>query len=180
MDRDSLDVGDLSELVPTTETDRGLQVTVTIPSAIQKNLGLEAATSLEQTGQTFLYGILLEAQRLAAGDSDDLGLTITPKHISQAEIVERKRLQAKRDRWGHFQNIINNLGWTGVGAAIGAAIAAVSSDASSDASDLNWLSFCSCFSVLSWCLRAGRDSAPDAFRLPKESEPTERPPPSCR
>lgn len=119
MDRDSLDVGDLSEPVATTEKDRGLQVTVTIPSHIETHLSPDAPASLSQIGQSFVHTILVEARRLAANDSNDLGFSITAKHISQAEMVERKRHQAKRDKWDHFQSLLQNLGWAGVGAAIG-------------------------------------------------------------
>jgi hypothetical protein len=114
MGRESL-AGDLSEPVATTEKDRGLQMMVTLPSSIEKNLSPEASARLQQIGQTLLSGLLLEAQRLAARESKDLGLKIMDKHISQAEIMERKRHQTKQDRWDYLQN----LGYAGVGAGIG-------------------------------------------------------------
>ena len=68
MEKESL-VRDLSSPVSTSEKDRGLQVTVSLPASVEKHLSQEAAGVLQEIGQTFLHGILLEAQRLAGSDS---------------------------------------------------------------------------------------------------------------
>ena len=114
MDRESL-VGDLSDPVATTEKDRRLQVTVNVPSNIETHLSPEATVSLTQTGEGLLQEILVRARRLAATDSNDLGFTITSKHIAQAEIIERKRQQAHRDKWSYLRD----LGLAGIGAGLG-------------------------------------------------------------
>jgi hypothetical protein len=114
MDGDSL-VGDLSDPVATTEKDRRLQVAVNVPANIEPHLSPEAAVSLTRTGESFLQEILVGARRLAANDSNDLGFTITPRHIFQAEIVERKRQQTRRDKWSYLRD----LGLAGIGAGLG-------------------------------------------------------------
>jgi len=91
-------VGDLSSPA-SSEKDRGLQVTVSLPASIEKHLSQEAAGVLQEIGQSFLHSILLEAQRLASSDSQHLGLEISGRDVSRAEGIERKRFQAKRDKW---------------------------------------------------------------------------------
>lgn len=114
MEKDSL-VSDLSSPVSTSEKDKGLQITLSLPTSIEKHLSHEAAENLQEIGQRYLHGILLEAQRLAGSDSQHLGIEISGRDVSRAEGIERKRLQAKRDKWAYLRDI----SLAGLGAGFG-------------------------------------------------------------
>jgi len=111
----AIEISDLSAPLATSEKERGLQIIISPPSSIGNSLSREAAARLQAVAQAFLQGLLLEAQRLAAVDSEDLGVNISSKHIVQAEVIEKKRRSLTRDRWSY----IRDVALAGVGAGLG-------------------------------------------------------------
>jgi len=109
----SQDIDDLSPPAVLSK-DRGLQITVSLPAVVERTLDSEASQALEDIGQGFLQGVLVEAQRIAGSSSESLGLEISARDIHQAEGVERRRSTRKKSAWSYLRD----LSLAGLGAGL--------------------------------------------------------------